>query len=194
MQKLAVTAIAIVAGLIFFAWGVLPYLKPLGQIMPGTKAMVATTREILKETEGLQAGVGQVQTNLAKVKQQDELLARQQQLMQATVVELRRQEQLAGGAKVLLTSTLDKERTTADLTARAAAAAANSMANVNANAAELNQLASVTARVQDGSETIDGQMDSLLDEMDQSAENFKVVPRIKEAIRRALERSTHWWE
>lgn len=180
--KLGLGALA----LVLFAWLGLPQLKPLGKLLPNTKAMVTTTGEILKETEALQAGVAQVQVNLAKVKTQDELLAQQYELMQGAVVELRRQEELAGRSGRLLSQTLEKERTTADLTARASQAAAGTMTTVNSNAAELKRLSAATARVQEGSAAIDRQLNGMLGELAESKTNFAVLGRLEEAIRRAI--------
>ncbi|HYF92141.1 MAG TPA: hypothetical protein VD969_07825 [Symbiobacteriaceae bacterium] len=181
---------ALVGVLLLLVFG-LPYLKPLGRLLPNTKAMVGTTGDILKETEALQKGVAEVQANLAKVKQQDELMAKQYELMQGAVAELRRQEELAGRSRSLLATTLDKEQRTADLTARASQTAAGTMTAVNDNKAELSRLASATARVQNGSTAIDDQMNGLLGELEQSKQNFAVLGRLEEAIRRAL-RNWRW--
>lgn len=186
MQNIALKLGAALLAAVFFVWGVVPYLAPLGRLLPNTRAMVSTTRDILKETEALQSGVAQVQANLSKVKQQDELLARQYELMQTTVGELRRQEELATRSTSLLAQTLEKERVTADLTARASQAAAGTMATVNANGAELQRLSGATARVQEGSGEIDQQLNGLLGELEQSKTNFAVLGRLAEAIRRAL--------
>jgi hypothetical protein len=176
----------------FVRYGI-PWLSPLAELLPNTKSMVVVTGEILTETEKLQSGVGQVQSNLAKVKRQDELLAEQGQLMQGAIAELRQQQALAGRSKGLLADTLAKERTTAALTASAAQAAAASMGTVSANAAELDRLGANTTRIKQSSAVIDGEMDQLLDQMSQSADNFAVVGRIKEAIARAMQRTRDWW-
>ncbi|HWI53326.1 MAG TPA: hypothetical protein VNT01_14380 [Symbiobacteriaceae bacterium] len=182
---------ALVAALVVL-WIGLPYLRPLGRLLPNTKAMVGVTGEILTETEALQSGVAKVQANLAKVKQQDELLAQQYDLMQGAVGQLRRQEELAGKSRGLLAQTLEKERTTADLTARASQAAAGTMTAVNSNKAELNRLAAATVRVQSGSESIDEQMNGLLGELQESKINFAVIGRWKAALFRAIENWMFW--
>lgn len=192
MERMLVKLGAVLAAGLFFAWGVLPYLRPLGRLLPNTKAMVSTTGEILKETEALQAGVTQVQANLAKVKQQDQLLARQYDLLQQSVAELTRQEELATRSTGLLRQTLEKERTVAGLTAQVSQAAANSMTSVNANAAELKRVSSAAARVQEGSASIDRKLDGMLGELEESKVNFAVLGRLEEAIRRALS-NWRWW-
>ncbi|HYG60493.1 MAG TPA: hypothetical protein VD902_20670 [Symbiobacteriaceae bacterium] len=178
---------AAVAGVVLLTVG-LPWLSPLGELFPNTRSMVVTTGEILTETEHLQDEVAKVQVNLAKVQKQDQLLAEQERLMQETVTQLRRQEGLAESASGKLATILDKERTTAQLTARAAQAAGATMATVRANEAELGRLTAATVWVQDGSATIDRQLVSLLGELEESAANFAVIARWKEAFRRALER------
>lgn len=192
MQRTLIKLGAALAAGIFFLWGVLPYLRPLGRLLPNTKAMVSTTGDILKETEALQAGVAQVQVNLSKVKQQDQLLAQQYELMQQSVTELTRQEELATRSIVLLKQTLEKERTAAGLMAQVSQAAAGSMGSVNANAAELKKLSSAAARVQEGSASIDRQLNGMLSELEESKVNFAVLGRLEEAIRRALS-GWRWW-
>lgn len=192
MQRTMIKLGAALAAALFFLWGVLPYLRPLGRLLPNTRAMVSTTGEILKETEALQTGVAQVHVNLAKVKQQDQLLGQQYELMQQTVAELIRQEELAQRSAALLSQTLEKERVSADLTAQVSQAAAGSMGTVNANAAELKKMGSAAARVQEGSATIDRQLNGLLRELEESKVNFAVLGRLEEAIRRALS-NWRWW-
>jgi len=192
MRTAAIKLGAALVALLVVLWIGLPYLLPLGRLLPNTKAMVGVTGEILKETEALQSGVAKVQANLAKVKQQDELLAQQYDLMQGAVGQLRRQEELAGRSKGLLAQTLEKERTTADLTARASQAAAGTMTAVNSNRAELNRLAAATVRVQAGSESIDEQMNGLLGELQQSKTNFAVIGRWEAALLRAYEEWFFW--
>lgn len=192
MQRTMIRLGAALAAGFFFLWGVLPYLRPLGRLLPNTKAMVSTTGEILKETEALQAGVAQVQVNLAKVKQQDQLLAQQHELMLQSVAELSRQEELATRSTVLLSQTLEKERTAAGLMAQVSQAAAGSMASVNANAAELKKLSSAAARVEAGSASIDQRLNGMLGELEESKVNFAVLGRLEEAIRRALS-NWRWW-
>lgn len=192
MERTMIKLGAALVAVLFCLWGVLPYLRPLGRLLPNTSGMVGTTGEILKETEALQAGVAQVQVNLAKVKQQDQLLAQQYELMQQAVAELTRQEELATRSTGLLSQTLAKERTAAGLMAQVSQSAAGSMATVNANAAELKKVSSAAARVQEGSAAIDRQLDGMLGELEESKVNFAVLGRLEEAIRRALS-NWRWW-
>lgn len=176
------------------AWLGLPRLAPLAKLIPNTKSMVTTTREILTETRELKNGVSRVQTNLAKLEQQDRLLAEQEQLTAQVLTELKQQEELAGDATVLLTSLLERERTTAELTARANHAAGEAMDTVTANAGQLSRLAGAAGRIKTNSAEIDTKVDRLLVAMQGSAENFAVVARLKAAPGKVIERTERWWE
>lgn len=176
------------------AWLGLPRLAPLAQLLPNTKSMVSTTRQILAETKELKNGVVRVQTNLSKLDQQDRLLSEQEQLTGQVLAQLKRQEELAGGATVLLTSLLERERTTAELTANANQAAGEAMDTVTANAGQLGRLATAAGRIRANSAEIDGKVDRLLVAMEGSAENFVVVARLKAAPGKVIERTERWWE
>jgi hypothetical protein len=191
--RIGAQATAAIIGLFIFIRYGIPWLSPLAELLPNTKSMVTVTGEILTETEKLQAGVGQVQTNLSMVTRQDELLAQQHDLMLSAIAELRQQETLASRSKGLLADTLARERTTADLTASAAKAAAASMATVNKNADELGKLGASTTSIKQSSAAIDRGMDQLVGQMSQSADNFAVIARLKEAIIKAMQRSSNWW-
>lgn len=191
MRTLAIQTGTALAVLVLAGWFGWPWIKPLGQLVPNTKAMVVVTKEILGETEQLQEGVGQVQANLAKVQRQDQLLARQEELMNSLVGELEQQHALATESTSGLTAALEKQRQSAVLTAEAVRAADASLVTVNANARELDRLYAATERIEANSAAIDGQMDSLLHQLEVSADTFEVIERWREAIRRALQR--RWW-
>lgn len=180
--------------LVLLLWAGADWLKPLGSLIPKTKAMLTTTQEILHETRGLQAEVERVHSSLAQVQQQERLLAEQQALMGGLLEEMKQQEQLTTEATHLMRSILEAERTTAALTAKADHAGAATMATVNASVAELDQLAAAARRIKGGSRTVDGQMDRLLAELQHSSVNFAVVARTRQAVGQVADQSTNWWD
>lgn len=192
-MQLAVKLGAGALALVLAGWAGATWLRPLSSLVPNTKAMLATTRAILEETRGLQSEVERVHVSLGQVQQQERLLAEQQALMTGLLGEMKQQEQLAVDATRLMRSILEAERTTAALTAEADRAGAATMATVNASVAELDQLAAAARRIKGGSRTVDGQMDRLLAELQNSSENFVVVARTKQAVGQVADQSTNWW-
>jgi|GEM_PF-5136020 len=193
MQFTWKTGAALATALLVGWWG-MGQLKPLGQLIPNTRAMVTTTKEILAETHKLHEGVGHVSTNLAKVKEQQRLLREQKRLMGDIVKGLEQQEQLAGGAKELMLRLLETEATTAGLTKAADRAGAATLAAVEANTRQLEQLGTATQRIKRAGARIDGQMDDLITEMEEAATTFAVIAKYKEAAGRAADRPASWWE
>lgn len=175
-------------------WGVLPWLSPLGALPGNTQAMLATTREILRETEALQEELEQVRTNLGELGRQDQLLAEQEALMDEILEELAEQEDLAAGARGRMIALLEAERKTAGLTRQASQAGAATMKTLSANAAELGGLAAATQRIHSGSSAIDGKLNGMLGAMESAADNFVVIGDLKRAVARAQERNRSFWE
>lgn len=179
--------------LLLLGWAGAGWLKPLGSMIPNTRAMLGTTRQILAETQGLQEEVERVRVSLSQVQQQERLLDEQQALMAGLLQQMKEQEQLAAGTTRLMRSILEAERTTAALTREADQAGLAAMGTVSASAVELEQLAAAARRIKGGSRTVDGQMDRLLIALEGSAENFAVVARTREAAGRTVDRSVNWW-
>jgi uncharacterized phage infection (PIP) family protein YhgE len=178
----------------FAIWLALPSLKPLASLPANTKHLVSVTRAILGETKQLQARVTDVQTNLKELGQQERLLSDQAQQMNLVLAQLKQQQSLASDSTKLLTQILQTEQQTATITARASQASSASTKTVAANARVVEQLATATGRIQQGSERINGQLDSMLGEMADSADNFAVIGRLKKAVTQVEERARNWWD
>jgi CRISPR/Cas system CSM-associated protein Csm2 small subunit len=185
------------AGLVvaaFAIWLALPSLKPLASLPANTKHLVSVTRDILVETKQLQARVTDVQENLQELGEQERLLSDQAQQMGLVLAQLKQQQALASDSTKLLTQILQTEQQTATITARASQASSASTKTVAANARVLEQLATATGRIQQGSERNNGQLDHMLDEMADSADNFAVIERLKKAVTQVEERARNWWD
>lgn len=176
-------------------WGAASFwLRPLGNLLPMTRDMVTATKTILAETRELQTGVAKVQVNLQALERQEQLLAEQEQLTRQVLTALRRQERLSAEATASLQQILGTERTTVALTQAADLASRTTLEGLNANASQLGRLSAATGRIQERSWATDRQLDRLLVELEGSAENFAVVERLRQAVAKAGERNSSWWE
>jgi chromosome segregation ATPase len=168
------------------------YLIPLTALPGSMKFMLATTHDILAQTEQMQGEVGRVQANLAKLQQQEALLDEQSKLMGGLLNQLAAQEQSAGQARELLVAILQTEQTTAALTAEANRKGAATRQTVAADKVQLDRLAASAAAIQKGSNTVNSQMDSLLASMSETRAEFAPVGRLKRAAAGVLERWGNW--
>lgn len=183
-------AVAIIA-----LWGAASiWLRPLGNLIPMTSDMVAATRAILVETRELQSSVAKVKTNLQALERQEQLLTEQEELTRSIVAELRRQERLEGQATDSLQQILAAERTTVELTQQADRAGRVTLEGLNANAAQLRRLSAATGAIAESSWALDGQLDRLVVQLETSTENFALVDRVRQAVGKAADRNSNWWE
>lgn len=168
------------------------WLAPLAALPASMKTMVATTHDILAETEAMQTEVGRVQAGLSGLQQQEALLDRQAKLMAELLGQLSTQERLAGEARGLLTDILATEKTTVALTGQADQKGAATRQTVAASSAQLARLSAAAGSIQQGSSTVNGQMDTLLSRMGDTQAEFAPVGRLKRAASGVLERAGNW--
>lgn len=185
---------ALAVGVLLALGGLAIWTAPLGALLPATRQMVQTTGAILAETGRLEESVAQVESGLSQVERQEALLAEQERLTRSMLDELNRQNGLGAEAESRLRSILAAEQQTLSRTRQAAAAAGAVTEPVTANARELERLAAATARIQSGSAAVNDRLPALLAEMEDSAENFAVVERVREAAAAAGARAASWWQ
>lgn len=186
----------ILGGLILSAWGAWAaagWVKPLALMPQATAQLLTTSADILEETRALQGEVARVRGHFAELERQDKLLAEQERLTRSALSELKRQRTLAEGATGRLEQLLAEERRTAVLTAEAGQAGQRNLAVSAATAEQMQSLVGVTGRVSTASQGVDSGVDSLIGELERSAETFAVIGRLKSAVGAAADRTVDWW-
>lgn len=192
-MRTAILAGTVLVLLLGASWAGLPYLKPLGELIPMTRSMVSTTGEILRETKALQAGVTEVRSSLHQLARQEQLLIEQEALTRDLLAQLGEQERMAARSGRLLREILQTESTTVALAGQVDRVSAATLQGLRANGTELDKLIHAAGQVEAGSRNMDGQLGNLIAVMDESVENFKVVARLKEAADKVKDRTGNWF-
>lgn len=167
-------------------------LVPLGALIPSTAAMLQTTKAIRQETIGLERSVAQVEVQLAGLVEQEALLKQQGDLIGQSLTLLQQQEANAKEATLHLRKLAALEETTVRLTTQADQAATSTAEVLRANKGALDQLATATGRIEEGSVRMERQVDLLLGEMAKTEKNFAPIKRWKNNLSEAKRSFTGW--
>ncbi|MBA4494499.1 hypothetical protein ACFO25_18815 [Paenactinomyces guangxiensis] len=147
-----------------------------------TRDLVGQTDEMLHDTKQLQNEVAQASDTLDALDKQNQLLSSQIQTNRSIQSELN--QQLAGNVKAreLMKQILDREEKTYSFTKKVAAQANQITVQMNTSVNQLGHVAENTGAIGENTRKLNGQMDDLLVQLDQSVKNFRFIARITDAL------------
>ncbi|MFC7439767.1 hypothetical protein [Laceyella putida] len=160
----------------------LPNLASLN-IFQLTRELSAMTDGMIVSTDQLKQEVDNASHSLDALSEQEEKLTGQAETNRSIQRELGKQ--LAGNqeARKRMEAILSRQEQTYGLTKEAAIKAGDISAQMGTTIDHLERVAVQTGQVGSNTAKLNGQMDSLLVELDESIDNFKFVANITEALR-----------
>jgi len=147
------------------------------------------TDQMISDTAGLAQEVESAGKKLDALKEQEKLVASQLITHRGVHQELKRQLNGNIEAREWMNRILSRERRTYELTGQVSSLSSTISGQMSETINHLKNVSGGTVAVAHSTAKMNGQMDSLLNELDQSVDNFRFISRITEALR-FLERKT----
>lgn len=141
-----------------------------------------TTGSMLENTQALDTEVNRVQTQLAQLDTQEQILNQQATTGQALALQLQRQVQLTGQGVDLMRQILIREHATATITGRVANLTSNITAGLSQNIRDASNLTDALNLTANTSTALNGQMDSLLAELARSEQDFRFFGQVNHLL------------